>query len=101
MDGALTVPVLTELFLRGVQSSGWNQPPPSRGRHLSSSPPPFAGSEGEERRSECLTLDAVALIDVLMQYLSLPSPRSSPPFLSLANGNRGSKGKNRKTMVNH
>ncbi|THV03211.1 hypothetical protein K435DRAFT_748230 [Dendrothele bispora CBS 962.96] len=53
MDGALTLPVLNELFLRGAPSRGRGRP--SRGRALISDV-----EEGDrERRRECLELEAI------------------------------------------
>lgn len=56
MDGALTLPVLNELFLRGVPSRGRGRP--SRGRGLVSNDNDLEEDE-RERRRECKDLEAV------------------------------------------
>ncbi|KAH0832934.1 hypothetical protein J3R83DRAFT_11901 [Lanmaoa asiatica] len=58
MDGALTLPVLNELFLRGSSSRGrWR---PSRGRGLIANDNDLDESE-RERRRDCKDLEAVDL----------------------------------------
>lgn len=56
MDGALTLPVLNELFLRGVPSRGRGRP--SRGRGLLSSDTDLEEDE-RERRRYCKSLEAI------------------------------------------
>jgi len=53
MDGALTLPVLNELFLRGAPSRGRGRP--SRGRALIND----TEEEDRDRRRECLELEAI------------------------------------------
>ena len=57
MDGALTLPVLNELFLRGAPSGGRGRP--TRGRALVESHD--IEEEDRERRRECKDLEAVDL----------------------------------------
>ena len=57
MDGALTLPVLNELFLRGVPSGGRGRP--TRGRALMECHD--IEEEDRERRGECKDLEAVDL----------------------------------------
>jgi len=57
MDGALTLPVLTELLLRGAPSGGRGQP--SRGRALMELHD--IEEEDRERRRECKDLEAIDL----------------------------------------
>lgn len=57
MDGALTLPVLKELFLRGAASRGRGRP--SRGRELIL--PDQNEDQDRERRRECKDLEAVDL----------------------------------------
>ncbi|KAF8440548.1 hypothetical protein L210DRAFT_3401368 [Boletus edulis BED1] len=58
MDGALTLPVLNELFLRGIPSRGRSRP--SRGRGLVSNDSDNDLEEDErERRRDCKDLEAV------------------------------------------
>ena len=59
MDGALTLPVLRELLLRGTPSRGRGQPTRGRGLILED----INGSEAEDmaRRRECKELEAVDL----------------------------------------
>ncbi|KAF8992857.1 hypothetical protein BDQ17DRAFT_1432140 [Cyathus striatus] len=57
MDGALTLPVLNELFLRGFPSGGRGRP--SRGRALIDCHD--AEEEDRERRRECKDIEAVDL----------------------------------------
>ena len=59
MDGALTLPVLDELFLRGAPSCGRGRP--SRGRGSAVMDGPDAEEEERERRRECRDLEAVDL----------------------------------------
>ena len=57
MDGALTLPVLNELFLRGVPSGGRGRP--TRGRALMECHD--IEEEDRERRGECKDLEAIDL----------------------------------------
>jgi len=57
MDGALTLPVLTELFLRGAPSGGRGRP--TRGRALTECHD--VEEEDRERRRECKDIEAVDL----------------------------------------
>jgi len=57
MDGALTLPVLNELFLRGTPSGGRGRP--TRGRALIDSHD--VEEEDRERRRECKDLEAIDL----------------------------------------
>ncbi|XP_006459346.1 hypothetical protein AGABI2DRAFT_218464 [Agaricus bisporus var. bisporus H97] len=57
MDGALTLPVLNELFLRGAPSGGRGRP--SRGRSFTDLSD--AEEEDHDRRRECKDLEAVDL----------------------------------------
>ncbi|KAG6865717.1 hypothetical protein C0991_012363 [Blastosporella zonata] len=57
MDGALTLPVLNELFLRGAPSRGR----PARGRGLAYDTHDDHEEEDRERRRECRDLEAVDL----------------------------------------
>lgn len=59
MDGALTLPVLKELFLRGASSCGRGRP--SRGRGLTVVDPNDSEEDDRERRRECKDLEAVDL----------------------------------------
>ncbi|KDQ57178.1 hypothetical protein JAAARDRAFT_194348 [Jaapia argillacea MUCL 33604] len=59
MDGALTLPVLKELFLRGAPSRGRGRS--SRGRSLAVPDAADTEEEDRERRRECLDLEAVDL----------------------------------------
>ncbi|RDB26285.1 hypothetical protein Hypma_006502 [Hypsizygus marmoreus] len=59
MDGALTLPVLNELFLRGAPSRGRGRP--SRGRSLTTVDVNDTEEEDRERRRECRDLEAVDL----------------------------------------
>ncbi|KIJ67077.1 hypothetical protein HYDPIDRAFT_109078 [Hydnomerulius pinastri MD-312] len=59
MDGALTLPVLNELFLRGTPSRDRGRP--SRGRALIASDADDHDEEDRERRRECKDLEAVDL----------------------------------------
>lgn len=59
MDGALTLPVLNELFLRGAPSRGRGRP--SRGRGLALIDAHDSEEEDRERRRECSDLEAVDL----------------------------------------
>ncbi|KAF8625548.1 hypothetical protein AX15_005315 [Amanita polypyramis BW_CC] len=59
MDGALTLPVLCELFLRGVPSRGRGRP--SRGRGPAVTDHFEIEEEERERRRECKDLEAVDL----------------------------------------
>jgi hypothetical protein len=59
MDGALTLPVLNELFLRGAPSRGRGRP--SRGRGSAVMDGIDAEEEDRERRRECRDLEAVDL----------------------------------------
>jgi hypothetical protein len=59
MDGALTLPVLSELFLRGAPSRGRGRP--SRGRGLAFIDAHDNEEEDRERRRECRDLEAVDL----------------------------------------
>jgi hypothetical protein len=60
MDGALTLSVIKELFLRGAPSRGRGRP--SRGRVLTIADPNEVGEEEDrERRRECRDLEAVDL----------------------------------------
>ncbi|TFY79211.1 hypothetical protein EWM64_g4799 [Hericium alpestre] len=83
MDGALTLPVLKELFLRGSPSRGRGQP--SRGRGLIIEDPNDTEAEDIARRRECKELEAVdltgcvsvvflnALTDLVNTYLLPPA----------------------------
>src|SRR5277367_3286999 len=55
MDGALTLPVLNELFLRGIPSGGLGRP--TRGRALMECHD--IEEEDRERRGECKDLEAI------------------------------------------
>lgn len=57
MDGALTLPVLNELFFRGVPSHGRGRP--SRGRGLVSNDINDPEEDERERRRDCKGLEAV------------------------------------------
>ncbi|KAL0954848.1 hypothetical protein HGRIS_003787 [Hohenbuehelia grisea] len=59
MDGALTLPVLKELLLRGAPSRGRGRP--ARGRVLTISDPNDTEEDDRERRRECRELEAVDL----------------------------------------
>ncbi|KAF8623609.1 hypothetical protein AX17_007312 [Amanita inopinata Kibby_2008] len=59
MDGALTLPVLDELFLRGAPSRGRGRPP--RGRIFSTDHTDVEEEEVRERRRDCKDLEAVDL----------------------------------------
>ncbi|KAH7906845.1 hypothetical protein BJ138DRAFT_1093588 [Hygrophoropsis aurantiaca] len=59
MDGALTLPVLNELFLRGAPSRGRGRP--ARGRDLVIADPHDPEAEDRDRRRECKDLEAVDL----------------------------------------
>lgn len=59
MDGALTLPVLKELFLRGEPSRGRGQP--LRGRGLVVEDPNDSEAEDIARRRECKELEAIDL----------------------------------------
>ncbi|KAH7884520.1 hypothetical protein F5I97DRAFT_1830969 [Phlebopus sp. FC_14] len=59
MDGALTLPVLNELFLRGTPSRGRGRP--SRGRGLATADANDPDEEDRERRRDCRDLEAVDL----------------------------------------
>src|SRR5215475_10613828 len=59
MDGALTLPVLEELFLRGTPSRGRGRS--ERGRGLTIAETNDAEDEDLERRRECKDLEAVDL----------------------------------------
>lgn len=59
MDGALTLPVLNELFLRGVPSRGRGRPLRGRGNVIMDGVD--AEEEDRERRRECRDLEAVDL----------------------------------------
>lgn len=59
MDGALTLPVLKELFLRGAPSQGRGRP--SRGRELTNPDHNDAEEQDRERRRDCKDLEAVDL----------------------------------------
>ncbi|KAF9468146.1 hypothetical protein BDZ94DRAFT_1184546 [Collybia nuda] len=59
MDGALTLPVLNELFLRGAPSRGRGRP--SRGRGFALVDAHDSEEEDRERRRECRDLEAVDL----------------------------------------
>ncbi|KAF8896267.1 hypothetical protein BD779DRAFT_1494941 [Infundibulicybe gibba] len=84
MDGALTLPVLNELFLRGSPSRGRGRP--SRGRDLFVFDPHGVEEEERERRRECKELEAVdltgcvsavfvnALTDFVNTHLLPPNP---------------------------
>ncbi|GLB40193.1 hypothetical protein LshimejAT787_0800640 [Lyophyllum shimeji] len=58
MDGALTLPVLNELFLRGAPSRGRGRPPRGRGLVCDAHD---GEDEDRERRRECRDLEAVDL----------------------------------------
>jgi len=60
MDGALTLPVLNELFLRGAPSCGRGRPLRGRGVHPNDSDQD-SEEEERERRRECKDLEAVDL----------------------------------------
>ena len=60
MDGALTLPVLNELFLRGVPSWGRGRPLRGRGIHANDTDQDSEDEE-RERRQECKDLEAVDL----------------------------------------
>ncbi|TFY61313.1 hypothetical protein EVG20_g7101 [Dentipellis fragilis] len=82
MDGALTLPVLKELFLRGTPSRGRGQP--ARGRGFAVEDPNDTEAEDIARRRECKELEAVdltgcvsvvfvnALTDLVNAYLLPP-----------------------------
>lgn len=59
MDGALTLPVLNELLLRGAPSRGRSRP--SRGRSLVITDNNDAEEDDRERRRECRDLEAIDL----------------------------------------
>lgn len=59
MDGALTLPVLKELFLRGAPSQGRGRP--SRGRDLTHPDYNNAEEQDRDRRRDCKDLEAVDL----------------------------------------
>lgn len=59
MDGALTLPVLKELFLRGAPSRGRGRP--SRGRELAHPDMNDTEEQERERRRDCKDLEAVDL----------------------------------------
>ncbi|KAJ8521122.1 hypothetical protein ONZ45_g2174 [Pleurotus djamor] len=59
MDGALTLPVLNELFLRGSPSRGRGRP--SRGRDTVVSDVNDAEEDDRERRRECREIEAIDL----------------------------------------
>jgi len=59
MDGALTLPVLRELFLRGAPSRGRGRP--SRGREWTNPDHNDAEEQDRERRRDCKDLEAVDL----------------------------------------
>ncbi|CCM04297.1 uncharacterized protein FIBRA_06468 [Fibroporia radiculosa] len=75
MDGALTYPVLKELFLRGAVSRGRGRPP--RGRDVVMYDPNDTEQEDMERRRECKELEAIDLtgcvsvvfVDALLQFV--------------------------------
>ena len=60
MDGALTLPVLNELFLRGAPSCGRGRPLRGRGIHANDADQD-SEEEERERRRECKDLEAVDL----------------------------------------
>jgi hypothetical protein len=76
MDGALTLPVLSELFLRGAPSRGRGRP--SRGRGSAVMDGMDAEEEDRERRRECRDLEAVDLtgcvsavfVNALMEFVN-------------------------------
>jgi hypothetical protein len=59
MDGALTLPVLKELFLRGTPSRGRGRP--SRGRELTNPDYNDTEEQDRERRRDCKDLEAIDL----------------------------------------
>lgn len=59
MDGALTLPVIKELFMRGAPSRGRGQP--LRGRGLVIEDPDDVEAEDNARRRECKEIEAVDL----------------------------------------
>ncbi|KAF9223874.1 hypothetical protein BS17DRAFT_802344 [Gyrodon lividus] len=59
MDGALTLPVLNELFLRGSPSRGRGRP--SRGRGLIANDANDLEEDERERRQDCKDLEAIDL----------------------------------------
>jgi hypothetical protein len=59
MDGALTLPVLKELFLRGAPSRGRGRP--SRGRELTNPDYNDTEEQDRERRRDCKDIEAIDL----------------------------------------